>query len=554
MKKILLVALNSKYVHINIALRYIKKYYDKYKITNYNVKILEMTINNSIDDILDKIYTEKSDIVMFSTYVWNIEYVMKISKELKKIDNNIKIGLGGPEVSYNGNELLNNNSFIDYIFVGEGEKIFLNFLENDYNQIKGLFYRKDDKICFNGYEELISNLDEVPFPYDDIDFFNNQIIYYESTRGCPFSCSYCMSSIDKTVRSFSLDRIKNDLKLFIDKKIKLVKFVDRTYNLNKKHYFSIWKFLIDNYTGETKFHFEISGDLFDEEVILFLKNIPNDYFQFEIGVQTINVNTLEAINRKTDLTKLKENINKIDENIHLHLDLIAGLPYEDYNSFGKSFNFVHSMNPDMIQLGFLKILKGTKISTETTKFGYKYRDYPPYEIISNNFITYEEILQLKKIENLVDNYYNSHKFNITLNYIINVLYSENYFKFYEEFSTYWDENSYYDIGHKPIKYFDYVYEYFIDKKEINNEILLECLKFDYLKIGKTGFFPEWMERNSNKDIYESVIFGMNFSSRREAFKNTEFEIFKYNILNKNYDKIETKVLFNYETKESKIIT
>lgn len=546
MKKVLFAVINSKYIHTNLAVRYIKKYYEKYGTKKIDIKISEYTINNSLDFILEKIYLEKADYVFFSVYIWNVEYVIKIIKELKKINNEIKIGLGGPEVSYNSYELMEKYKEIDYIFSGEGERVFFNFFEKNLENIKGVYYKKENNIIFNGYEDAILNLDEIPFPYSDNEFDDNQIVYYESSRGCPFSCSYCMSSIDKRVRYFSIERVKKDLKIFIDKKVKLVKFVDRTYNLDKKRYFEIWKYLIGIYNNYTTFHFEISGDLFDDEVNEFLNKVPKEYFQFEVGVQTINTDTLKAINRKTNLYKLKENIQKIKDNIHLHLDLIAGLPYENYDSFKKSFNFVYDIKPEMVQLGFLKILKGTQIEKEIEQYDYKYREYPPYEIISNQFISYEEILKLKNIETILDYYYNSEKFVKSINFLCEKIYNKNYFNLYEDIAIYWKKNSYFDVGHKPIKYFDYLLEFYEFKNFEKKDIFLNYLKYDYFKLGKPGFFPDWLKRETDKERYEIEINKREFNGKREAYKKTEFEIFDFDVMNEREEKIEKiGIFFDY---------
>lgn len=546
MKKVLFAVINSKYIHTNLAVRYIKKYYEKYGTKKIDIKISEYTINNSLDFILEKIYLEKADYVFFSVYIWNVEYVIKIIKELKKINNKIKIGLGGPEVSYNSYELMEKYKEIDYIFSGEGERVFFNFFEKNLENIKGVYYKKENNIIFNGYEDAILNLDEIPFPYSDNEFDDNQIVYYESSRGCPFSCSYCMSSIDKRVRYFSIERVKKDLKIFIDKKVKLVKFVDRTYNLDKKRYFEIWKYLISIYNNYTTFHFEISGDLFDDEVNEFLNKVPKEYFQFEVGVQTINTDTLKAINRKTNFYKLKENIQKIKDNIHLHLDLIAGLPYENYDSFKKSFNFVYDIKPEMVQLGFLKILKGTQIEKEIEQYDYKYREYPPYEIISNQFISYEEILKLKNIETILDYYYNSEKFVKSVNFLCEKIYNKNYFNLYEDIAIYWEKNSYFDVGHKPIKYFDYLLEFYEFKNFEKKDIFLNYLKYDYFKLGKPGFFPDWLKRETDKERYEIEINKREFNGKREAYKKTEFEIFDFDVMNEREEKIEkTGIFFDY---------
>jgi len=533
MEKIHLVAINSKYVHTNLALRYIKKYYEAYTSKKNKIFLSEFTINNSIDQILEKLYMTEADYIVFSVYIWNVEMTLQIIKQLKKVGKNSKIVLGGPEVSYNSYDIMTEYSEIDYITVGEGEKVFLDFIDReDIQEVKGVYYRVSEAVKYNGNAEKIDNLDTIPFPYTVDDFAKSKIIYYESSRGCPFACSYCMSSLDKMVRYFSVERTKQDLKYFVDNKVKLVKFVDRTYNLHKSRYLEIWKYLLSIYTGNTGFHFEISADLFDEEVLNFLQNVPDGYFQFEIGVQTSNLHTLHKINRKSNLKKIADNVRKIGKNIHLHLDLIVGLPDEDYDSFKNSFNYVYDLKPDMIQMGFLKILKGTQISNEIEKYNYKFRDYTPYEVLENNSISFEEVLKLKNIEKLLDIYYNSEKFEKSVEYLIENYYNKNYFEFYEEFMEYWHQKGYFDVGHKIEMQYEYLYKFFKEKNFENEIKFLEHLKYDFVKMGKPGFFPKWYRRETNKEEYEIILENLEFRSKREAYKNTEYELFCI-ILKKN---------------------
>ena len=326
MNKVVIAAINSQYVHLNLAVRYLKKYTE----TNSNIKveIYETNINNQLLNIIKDIFELNPDKIIFSTYIWNKEYVFEIVKEIKKVLPTVKIILGGPEVSFGWEKVMEENPEIDNILVGEGEKVFLNFLTNENDKVLGLVYRKDGEICFNGSEKIIEDLDIIPFPYEKEELQDKtKIFYYESSRGCPFNCSYCMSSIDKTVRYYSLNRVKEDLKIFLDSPIRLLKFVDRTFNLEKERYMEIWKFLLENYREGITFHFEINANIFDDETLDFLETVPKEYFQFEIGVQTINPDTMKSINRNNILDKLAHNVRRINKNIHLHLDLIAGLPY-----------------------------------------------------------------------------------------------------------------------------------------------------------------------------------------------------------------------------------
>ncbi|MBZ4682879.1 MAG: hypothetical protein PWP46_328 [Fusobacteriaceae bacterium] len=545
MKNILFLAINSKYVHTNLALRYIKKYVEKN--SSYKIKLIEKTINNHLLEILTDINEANPELIAISTYIWNSEYVYKLIIEIKKILPNTKILLGGPEVSYQAEKLMNTYKEIDYIISGEGEEVFLEFLAKDIDTIKGIYYRKNNNIMFNGHKAPIYNLDTVPFPYDEEELSENSplILYYESSRGCPFNCAYCMSSIDKQVRYFSLERVKNDLLKFINKKVKLVKFVDRTFNLKKDRYLEIWQFLLENYNKKTTFHFEISVDLFDDEVIKFLQKIPKGYFQFEIGIQTINEKTLNIIHRTNKLEILKKNILAIKDNIHLHVDLIAGLPEEDYNTFKKSFNYVHSLKAEMIQLGFLKILNGTEMETLVNKYNYNYLNFPPYEVLSNNYISFNELVKLKNIEKMLDFYYNSNNFAKSLNYILENFY-DSPFDFYEDISKYYKKRELINIAHKQVSIFNYLYEFYLEKSFTNIDIFVEYLKFDYLSMGKTGHFPYWFVRNSDKNKYNELLQELNFKSKRDAYKKTEYEIFNYDIINNKNDKKEILFIYSNE--------
>ena len=545
--KNILVGINSKYVHTNLAIRYLKKYIEEN--SNEKIKIYESSINNNIQKIIRDIVEYEPDNIFFSVYIWNVEMVFKITKELKKILPNKRIILGGPEVSYNPEEILEKNIEIDGILIGEGENVLLNFLTKDIKDVKGVYYREDNKIKFNGFEPLIENLDIIPFPYDDEELEDvHKIVYYESSRGCPFNCSYCMSSIDKSVRYFSLERTKKDLKKFIDIGTRLVKFVDRTFNLNKDRYMEIWKFLLENYRENITFHFEINANIFDDEVLEFLKKVPRKLFQFEIGVQTTNPSTMKAINRNNSLDRLFHNVTCINKNIHLHLDLIAGLPFEDYETFGKSFDYVYKTKCEMIQLGFLKMLKGTQMKDEGEKYSYKYLDFPPYEILSNEFISYKDICRLKDIEEVLDFYYNSQKFLKSVDFVVENFF-ESPFKFFESIGDFYKERGYLEVAHKEVAIFNNFVEYYEKMNFPKKEEFLEYLKFDYLFMGKPGFYPAWIEENKDKELHKNIIEKMSFRSTREAHKLTELERFSINIDTKEREDIN--IFFDYSGEETK---
>lgn len=549
MKKIVLASINSQYVHLNVAVRYLKKYVEENCDTRLD--IYETNINNQLINIIKDLFEKQPDMIIFSTYIWNKEYVFSLIKELKKVLPSVKIALGGPEVSYKWERAIEENSEIDYIFTGEGEKILLNFFTKDVKDVKGVVYREDQEIKYNGMETLIDNLDVIPFPYDDEELLDRtKIFYYESSRGCPFNCSYCMSSIDKSVRYYSIERTKKDLKRFIDSPIKLLKFVDRTFNLSKEKYMAIWKFLLENYREGITFHFEINANIFDEETLDFLEKVPRGYFQFEIGVQTIDAQAMKSIGRINHLEKLAYNIGRISRNIHLHLDLIAGLPYDTYEKFKKSFNYVYQLKPEMIQLGFLKLLKGTKMYDEREKYGYRYFSKPPYEVFSNDFIGFGEIIKLKNLEKVLDFYYNSEKFQESVQWIIDTHYSSA-FDFYEEVAEYFDRNGYLKISHKESALFTLLYNFYEEKEFSEKDVFLEYLKYDYLMLGKAGFYPEWFKSEKDGELYDKLIKEENYKSIREGHKNSELEKFSYNIFTKSFEDIY--MFFDYRDKTAKVV-
>lgn len=551
MKNILILGINSKFVHTNLAIRYIKKYVESY--SDVKIELLEKTINNSIAEIISDVYRLRTECLIISTYIWNKEYVFKLIKEMKKIAPKMEIVLGGPEVSYNSVKVMEEYKEIDYIIKGEGEETALEFFTKEsLDDVKGVYYRKGEEIVFTGERMPMCDLDKIPFPYTDEELHEpSKILYYESSRGCPFACSYCMSSIDKKVRYFSMEKVERDLKRFIDAGVKLVKFVDRTYNLKKERYMSLWKFLLKNYREDLTFHFEISADLFDEEAIEFLKTVPDAYFQFEIGVQTINPVTMELIKRNNHLEKLKHNVLSIKDNIHLHLDLIAGLPEEGYDTFRASFDYVHDLQPEMIQLGFLKILEGTQISTEIEKYGYKYLSFPPYEVLENNYISYEELLLLKDLEQMLDYYYNSEKFKKSSKYVIENFYKSP-FDFYEDMALYYREKNYIGIGHKQLAIFNHFYDFYQARNLPDIDIFGEYLKYDYFCMEKPKHSPDWLVRDTDKDVYNDLAKDVEGRSMREKYKKSEYEIFGVNIESGVREKHKLFFVYGKKTKVEEV--
>lgn len=484
--KILLCAVNAKYIHSNPAVYSLKAYCGKkYEDT---IEIVEYTINHALDSILEGIYKKKPDVIGISCYIWNWEYVRKLIEALPEILPNLQIWLGGPEVSYRAGEILEAYPVLRGIMVGEGEETFLQLTEHykegtiSLEHIKGIVYRNGEVICATG-ERALTDLSKIPFLYDDMTPFENRIIYYETSRGCPYRCSYCLSSIDKTVRLRNIEIVKKELQSFLDRQVSQVKFVDRTFNCNREHAMEIWKYLIEHDNGITNFHFEIEADIITDEQIALLKNARPGLMQMEIGVQTANEITLKEIRRTASVEKISEVVKKIKSgnNIHIHLDLIAGLPYEDYQSFGKSFDRVYEMEPEQLQLGFLKVLSGAYLSERVTDYGIRYLKRPPYEVLATNWISFEEIRRLKRIEEMVEIYYNSNQFVHTLQRLVKEFVSP--FSMYEALADFYEENNYFVT--QPARSYRYqVLLSFIEKtvrKELH-DLFRELLTFDlYLR-------------------------------------------------------------------------
>ena len=450
MKKVLLTSLNSKYVHSNLALKYL---YMAGKDACPGLEIREFTINNSRDYIFNELVMGDYDAVCFSCYIWNIEKTTELAADLKKAKPQVSILFGGPEVSYDSAEFMQNHAFLDFLIYGEGEEVFANWctaLENggDMSQVPGLVFREGDAVVVNATQAPLA-FGESDFPYGTFPCEGDKVIYYEASRGCPFNCSYCISSLDRRIRELPVDRVKSDLTHFLGQNVKQVKFLDRTFNFDKKRSLELFRFLIDNDNGITNFHFEVCADLLDEEILETLKGARHDLFQFEIGIQSTHGPTLEAVNRSTNIDKVKENVRRLLAlgNAHIHVDLIAGLPYEDYATFRKSFNDVYGLGADNLQLGFLKMLKGTQIREQAEQFNYKFMDKAPYQVISNDFISAVELARLKQIEEVLDLYNNRGGFKASLEYAISAV-GQTSFDFYEKFAEFFYRNGFQHRSHK----------------------------------------------------------------------------------------------------------
>ncbi|MCC0627861.1 MULTISPECIES: B12-binding domain-containing radical SAM protein [unclassified Clostridioides] len=571
--KILLTTLNSKFIHTNLAIRYLKEFVRDL----IDVDMKEYTINNDLDYILKDIYKNEYDIILFSTYIWNVGDIVKLCDNLKKIRPNTKIALGGPEVSYDSYEAMKKYDFVDYILYGEGELIFRDLVlhlqgKMEINYVNGLVYRQANEIIVNKPMELLQNLDEIPSPYENLNpkEYENRIVYYESSRGCPFNCQYCLSSTIPGLRYFSLDRIKSDLKALIDARVSQIKFIDRTFNANRKVAMEIMDFLMKNDNGYTTYHFEVTAYLIDDKMLEFLADCKEGLFQFEIGVQSTNEKTLDAVGRRDDFKKLSHVVQTVASyrNIHQHLDLIAGLPYEDYKSFENSFNDVFNLGIEHLQLGFLKMIKGTGMRKVADEHGFKYKDYAPYEFLYNNYISYEETLKLKDIEDILERYYNSKNFVLSMRYIIGRFYKQSPFKFFEAFAKYFDKNGYFDLAQGKNQLYKIFMDFYNEEINIDNDVFNDILKYDYISLGKTSNIPKFFNKLDVDDFKNRChvflqdndnlsTYLPNFVDKpaKHIIKYVHFESFRFNVVDLKNDinteirEEENVVLFEYDAKK-----
>ena len=484
--KIFLTAINAKYIHSNLAVYSLRAYAKDYQD---QILIGEYTINNRVDYILEQIYKAKPDVLCFSCYIWNMDYVEELITEYHKLCPEVPIWVGGPEVSYEVETFLAEHPQVTGVMIGEGERTFKQLCKYYVNragsleEIRGIAFRDQDsgKTIFTPVQEPM-NMSDIPFCYDHIENFENRIIYYESSRGCPFNCSYCLSSIDKKLRFRDIELVKKELAFFIEKKVPQVKFVDRTFNCRHDHAMEIWRFVKEHDNGITNFHFEISADILREEEIVLLNRFRPGLAQLEIGVQSTNPETIRAIHRVMDVDKLEKIVAAIHrgQNIHQHLDLIAGLPYEDYESFSRSFDRVYAMQPEQLQLGFLKVLKGSDMHEHAQEYGIRYLELPPYEVLYTNWISYGEIRRLKRIEEMVELYYNSGQFTHTLPVLEKAFSGP--FAMYEALADYYQEQGYFTNSPARAYRYQILLEFAAMKDPANREIYRELLTYDmYLR-------------------------------------------------------------------------
>lgn len=526
--KVLLTAINSKYIHSNLAVRYLKSFT---KDMDYEGVIREFTINDREEKILEEIIKEQPDVVAFSTYIWNVELISRVANLIKRVDSNIEILYGGPEVSFDAHKFLEEN-IGEYVIEGEGEKTYRDFVSYKIGKMKledvrGLHYKIDDKVYSNERRPLMS-MDEIVFPYEEDEDLSNKIVYYEASRGCPFNCKYCLSSTSHGVRFLDIDRVLSELKYFLDKKVKLVKFVDRTFNCNHKFAMAIWEFLTKQDTN-TGFHFEISGDLLRDNEIELLSHAPEGRFQFEVGVQTTNDEVLRNINRFVNFSDIKEKVLELMaiKNIKQHLDLIAGLPGEDYTSFVRSFNDVYSIRPEEIQLGFLKLLKGSSMREEADKYGMEYSPYPPYEILKTNKISYNELLELKKVEEMVDKYYNSQKFNYIIKFFDEKFDSP--FEFYHKLGLFFQEKGYFNRNIGNIEYYRVFLDFNKNVLKENEQYVSDIVKFNYLLHNKKRGLPDFLRSSLSKEEEKEIK-----DRLRDKYSFKEYHLEKFSINMERY--------------------
>lgn len=589
--KYILCGINAKYIHSNLAIFSLQAY-AKERVEAADIQIREYTINHYVENILQDLYETKADVFIFSCYIWNIMYVRELAHELKKVLPDCSIWVGGPEVSYDAKAFLEENPAVDLVMQGEGEAVFTQLVKHSEMQVEKMsglrekmqadmaktidhakfvdsfpslqgiaIRRSDGNVDDYGFAPLMI-MDDLPFVYEEFHLFEHKILYYETSRGCPFCCSYCLSSIDKTVRFRSIDKVKRELDLFLEAKVPQVKFVDRTFNCDKKRAQDIWQYLVDHDNGVTNFHFEISSDLLDDESIELFRLMRPGLIQLEIGVQSTNPPTVDAIRRRMNLDLLFHRVDQVHSlgNIHQHLDLIAGLPYEDYDQFAKSFNDLYAHAPDQLQLGFLKVLKGTQMMLESVEHEIRYRSNPPYEVLSTQWLPYDKVLALKGVEELVELYYNSGQYTHTLRYVVERF--ESPFAFYESFSHFYRGNGYHKMNHNRLQKYE-ILRSFLATQEMDLPLLDEIMVYDlYLRENVKGrpvwasdlspYKKQWKEAyRLERELFFPHILEENYDSKKAA-NQTHMERFSFDILHyiRNGEIItgEYDCLFDYQMK------
>ncbi|MGG0656838.1 B12-binding domain-containing radical SAM protein [Rummeliibacillus pycnus] len=535
---IVLTTLNAKYIHTNLAIRNLKSYAKP----EFEPILAEYTIKDPSFNIVSDLYQKKPDIIGFSCYIWNIEETIRVIRMLKKISPNTTIILGGPEVSYDVHDWLHRIEEVDYIIMGEGELSFkqlLHYLNGQIpiDDVPGIGYLKEGKVVIHPAAQKI-DLREVPSPFrfeEDIPHIPKRIAYIETSRGCPFNCQFCLSSIEVGVRYFNRENIKNDIRYLMDHGVRTVKFVDRTFNISRSYAMEMFQFLIDEHKPGVVFQFEITADIMRPEVIQFLNdNAPKGLFRFEIGVQSTNDLTNDLVKRRQNFTKLSRTVNMVKEGgkIDQHLDLIAGLPEEDYMSFSKTFNDVFAMRPEELQLGFLKLLRGTGLRLQAKQFGYQYIDMAPYEIFSNNVLSFDDILHIKQTEDILEKYWNDHRMNSTIEYLVTEVF-DSAFDFFQEFGTYWDEQGWSRIGHQLEDLFTRLLAFLEQRGSVPLDVVTNLMQLDYLKTQQFQPRKLWWQIRTKEEVSKLIfkalrenpgIAGLEFAnmnvSEKDLYKHT----------------------------------
>ena len=559
--KTVLVAINAKYIHSNLAVYSLRSYARTF---GYEPELLEFTINQQKDQILKGIYEAKPDLLCFSCYIWNLSYAEEIIEDIKKILPKVTIWAGGPEVSYDAPKFLKRHPEVDGIMCAEGEKTLtelISYYEVGKSQgksldgINGIVYQENKTIHQTPLRDIM-NMDDLVFPYEDLKDFEHKIIYYESSRGCPFSCSYCLSSIDKKLRFRSFSLVEKELEFFLAHKVPQVKFVDRTFNCKKSHAMAIWTYIKEHDNGITNFHFEVAADLLTEDEIALIQTMRPGLIQLEIGVQSTNEKTLAEIHRKTDFEEITRKVKAVQkgENVHQHLDLIAGLPYENYESFGHSFNDVYALKPEQLQLGFLKVLKGSYMAEAAEGYGCVHKAKPPYEVLGTRWLSYEEILKLKGVEEMVEVYYNSGQFQKTIRAMEHLF--ETAFSMYEELADFYEKNGYNEVSHTRIRRYEILQE-FLQEKEANLEYFKQLMIFDLYARENMKTRPQWANDLSaykmqildffkKEEENPKLLTDYQSYQARQTIKMTHIEVFTYDVINENEEKGAYPVLFDYK--------
>jgi anaerobic magnesium-protoporphyrin IX monomethyl ester cyclase len=573
--KVIASTLNAKYIHTNIAIRYLKAYAQP----DFDVELAEYTIKDPVMNIVTDLVRKKPDVIGFSCYIWNIEETIKVIKMIKKIDPSIHIVVGGPEVTYDVADWMNNVKEFDYIVIGEGEETFKQLLTElngtmSMENVHGLAFRENGQVRINPQRNKL-DLRDLPSPFrfeEDIPHLSKRVTYIETSRGCPFSCQFCLSSIEVGVRYFDREKIKDDIRYLMKNGAKTLKFVDRTFNISRSYALEMFQFLIDEHLPGTVFQFEITADIMRPEVIEFLnKEAPAGLFRFEIGVQSTNDYTNELVMRKQNFDKLCRTVTMVKDGgkIDQHLDLIAGLPEEDYDSFKRTFNDVFAMRPEELQLGFLKMLRGTGLRLRAEDHQYIYMDHSPYEILGNNVLSFDDIIRIKQVEDVLEKYWNDHRMDATVEYLVTKVFPTP-FDFFQEFGSYWEQKGWSRIGHQLEDLFKRLFEFLQSKEIADLDIAEGLMKFDYISKQKYKPRKPWwqpsFEKSERSKLYQSLLenpnqLGENFLTlqlnEKEIYKHTLSERFSFDIERYiNEGKIEKKdsVLLAYFNSSSETVS